>query len=45
MLMTVLHTYYLVQEHLSFLDLNIKEQIDNVENCQNKDYFHFKNMK
>lgn len=35
--MTVLHTQYLVQEQVSFLGLNIKEQIDNVKNCENKD--------
>lgn len=45
MSMTVPHTQYLVQEQVSFLGLNIKEQIDNVKNCENKDSFHLKNMK
>lgn len=44
MSMTVLHTQYLVQEQASFLGLNIKEQINNVKNCENKDSFHLKNM-
>lgn len=42
MSMTVLHTQYLVQEQVSFLGLNIKEQIDNVKNCENKRLLSFK---